>query len=145
MMKVSQPHPKFVIIEAEVMDDGHDWTPSIDNVNLTVKDITNPTFAQVDKNANAIRGINLHGATKVSIVYPTQLDPLVTTTVIVEQADTSKDPNSIMTHYYYDGMKTFPDTPATGIALNGTSTWFDLVYETPNGTVTKRVNVNVEL
>lgn len=145
LFKVSQPHSKFVVISAEVMDDGHDWTPVISNVNITVKDITNPVFSKSVTNGYVIAGINLQGATKLSFTYPTSLSPLTTTNIVVEAADTQKDPNAIMSHYFYNGIKYFSDVPATGIALNGTKTWFDVIYETPNGTATKRVNVDVEL
>ena len=139
MITVRQPHSKCVLISAESLDDGHDWTPNVTNLNLTVKDITNPHIESTTN--NWLQGYNLQGATSVSFTYPTKLSPLTTTNVVVDVAKSGE----IMSHYLYGGVKSSLSVPATGMAFNGTKSWFELVYETQNGTVTKRIDVNVEL
>jgi hypothetical protein len=139
MITVRQPHAKCVLISAESLDDGHDWTPNVTNLNLTVKDITNPHIESTTN--NWLQGYNLQGATSVSFTYPTKLSPLTTTNVVVDVAKSGE----IMSHYLYGGVKSSLSVPATGMAFNGTKSWFELVYETQHGTVTKRIDVNVEL
>ena len=145
IVTIRQPNAKTVIIKADIMDDGYDWTPVVTNCNVFYKPTDGTFFATnaIPATQREFSGYNLHGLQSIKVAYvEDSTGSTVTNSFFTLQP---KDRYATNAYYGYTSiMGVVGETPTlpTGSRIRGTAVTggiqyeYDFIYTTVNGETT---------